>query len=749
MKKKVKKIPKYNAGGSVLDTLLKNNPIGQNGTNAQSGATAGTIANGKTWETANNTQRTNMVVNAVAGGLDLLNMATSGQPATAGTALSGIAKGASAGAMFGPIGAGVGAAVGAIAGTAGRKHGYDKNSASTNFNDIYQEGSGWLSWFGTSSHEAKSDANRVQSSNIAKIQTEGIKADYMNNPNVQAQPILAAEGGIMRKPVDALVSKGELIYDPTTKKLRQVPGSKGKPNKADDVFARLYEGDVVISNSPTMMMSNGKTPAQNLMGMVDKYATGGTVKAREAIIKKVVNWQEANKTKPQEYAKFDEGYPGFFKYLMDNRIRPLGAVMSEWFSQLGEEAPKFDGFDKLDFLNSLKNIYKAQLNYEAPIKLRDDFNWDQHRSVPIDQLFEFNPNILATKVEKPKNTSTRSTAKMNYSPQNVGIHTHSEIDPVWSRHKTSDYGVTETTPSVSTINVVKKDPTVASKKGTANKSVSNDKTTSNGLQETKLTPEQIAESLRIADIGERHWLRGDRPGNAVSEIKRPLASFATTATPEKLKIQKIDPAAVSTRSGNPRETTESKTDWGDLAYKAASIFTPLFDREKAESVQYQVPIVKYRPTYVNVDPQRRAIDESYAMARYNQANISPNTGAGMAYGLQAATNRAKQLSDVYSWQTNTQNNLIGRNVDTYNKWSADYANIMNNVYDKAAANRATARNINRQNVATALKNWGQIRRDDKAYEMDRMKLQMLDPMLQYGYENYYNYLKWKKENGYG
>ena len=166
-------------------------------------------------------------------------------------------------------------------------------------------------------------------------------------------------------------------------------------------------------------------------------------------------------------------------------------------------------------------------------------------------------------------------------------------------------------------------------------------------------------------------------------------------------------------------------------------------------MQYQVPIAKYRPTSVNIDPQRRAIDESYAMARYNQANISPNTGAGMAYGLQAATNRAKQLSDVYSWQTNAQNNLIGQNVDTYNKWSTDYANIMNGVYDKEAANRAIARNINRQNRATALKNWGQIRRDDKAYEMDRMKLQMLDPMLQYGYENYDNYLKWKKENGYG
>lgn len=245
---------------------------------------------------------------------------------------------------------------------------------------------------------------------------------------------------------------------------------------------------------------------------------------------------------------------------------------------------------------------------------------------------------------------------------------------------------------------------------------------------------------------------------ARQEAAKAMSQYAPNTTrpiAPGLVSPKIDPTETVEEKPLPEYTKNGKTkgsnkfNWGDLAYKAASIFTPLFDREKAESVQYQVPIAKYRPTYVNVDPQRRAIDESYAMTRYNQANISPNTGAGMAYGLQAATNRAKQLSDVYSWQTNAQNNLIGQNVDTYNKWSADYANIMNNVYDKAAANRATARNINRQNRATALKNWGQIRRDDKAYEMDRMKLQMLDPMLQYGYENYDNYLKWKKENGYG
>lgn len=714
MKKKVKKIPKFKDGGL-------------------------------TWKDMSNDQRWNAGIEAVGAIGNTIGTAMSGQDVTLGGALSSAGSLAATGFKIGgPIGAGVGAAAGLIAGTAGRKNSVNENSTSTSVADIAEEGSGWMKWFGMSEEEMMAKANRIANANISEQMTEQIRSKYAMNPNnPNGGTILAAEGGIMRKPVDALVSKGELIYDPTTKKLRQVPGSKGKPNKADDVFARLYEGDVVISNSPTMLMTNGKTPAQNLMGMVDKYATGGTVKAREAIIKKVVNWQEANKTKPQEYAKFDEGYPGFFKYLMDNRTRPLGAVMSEWFGQRGEVAPKFDGFGKLDFLNGIKNIYNTQSDYEAPIKLRDDFNWDQHRSVPIDQLFEFNPNVLATKVEKPKNTSTRSTAKVNYSPQNVGVHTHSEIDPVWSRHKTGDYAVTETTPSVPTTNTVKKDSTIVSKKGTANKPVSDNKTTSNVPQETKLTPEQIAESLRIADIGERHWLRG-----SVSEPNQSLAGLAQT-TPEKLKIQKLAAPSSPRNYVDYNDSTDFNTNWGDLAYKAASIFTPLFDREKAESVQYQVPVAKYRPTSVNIDPQRRAIDESYAMAKYNQANISSNTGVGMAYGLQAATNRAKQLSDVYSWQTNAQNNLIGQNVDTYNKWSTDYANIMNNVYDKAAANRATARNINRQNRATALKNWGQIRRDDKAYEMDRMKLQMLDPMLQYGYENYDNYLKWKKENGYG
>lgn len=313
MKKKVKKIPKYNSGGSVLGTLLKNNPVGQNNINIQSGATAGTIANGTTWGTANKIQRTNMVVDAAAGGLDLLNMATSGQKATVGTALSGIAKGASAGAMFGPVGAGVGAAVGAIAGTAGNKNRVNENSTSTSVADIAEEGSGWMKWFGMSEEEMMAKANRIANANISEQMTEQIRSKYAMNPNnPNGGTILAAEGGIIRTPVDALVSPGEIAIDPYTLEYKQFGSDNEEPNSKDNIKTVLKTGDIVKSHAKHMKMPNGKTPADNSKMVLDSNMPD---EMKRKMIKKINNWESAHRTKPQEYAKFDNGgIAGINKY---------------------------------------------------------------------------------------------------------------------------------------------------------------------------------------------------------------------------------------------------------------------------------------------------------------------------------------------------------------------------------------------------------------------------------------------------
>lgn len=643
MKKKVKKIPKYYNGELAVGMPDMSNYKIQNRVGVAPPASLSTISysGNENWSDMTSNQKSASVANAVGGAADLIGMATSGQNVTAGTALSGIAKGASAGATFGPIGAGVGAALGAIADTAGRKHGYDKNSASTNFDDIYQEGSGWLSWFGPSSHEAKADANRVQSGNIAKIQTEGIKADYMNNPNVQVQPILAAEGGIMRKPVDALVSKGELIYDPTTKKLRQVPGSKGKPNKADDVYAKLYEGDVVISNSPTMLMTNGKTPAQNLMGMVDKYATGGTVKAREAIIKKVVNWQEANKTKPQEYAKFDDGgIAGVNKYGYNKNMSDFAywdkdkneykKEYLDWVNNLTEQDVRDIESGKYGDMSEYFSKNKGKkLDVATAQKLMTDKkygNWHKIGQAVVDNKIKNSEPKLAEPWQ----------AKMSING----------VGPLWQDMYKSNYPI----------------------------------------------------------------------------------DYTVTPIDMKLKTLPNPSAADGSRAARKYLSKQNTPNWLNIVSDFVPTLSALFGDYDYHTEQAQISPAKYIPTSVNIDPIRRAADESYAMARYNQANISPNTGAGMAYGLQAASNRTKSLADAYIWQQDAQNKLIAQNAGIYNDWAKRYDAARYQAIADTRANEGAAQQMRDQAIKDAYE-FQTGRRND------RWKLSMLEPLMKYAVDD--------------
>ena len=630
--------------------------------------------------------------------------------------------------------------------------------------------SGLTRWFGLgrSDNSVLQQANREKNAINAKTQTQHLLADYYNNQNVPTGgTILAAEGGIMRKPVDALVSKGELIYDPTTQKLRQVPGSKGKPNKADDVFARLYEGDVVISNSPTMLMSNGKTPAQNLMGMVDKYATGGTVKAREAIIKKVVNWQEANKTKPQEYAMYDEGTgeEGVENKPIKKRRNSIWnrlqdkwntSAVNDWLENYYNNIDKYEDHTIIDGRLFIKHDGKWYDSHKGGLgraikgnvlpESGKGYMTDRYQTVPFKQGVFADVDKSKIVKHKKNNTAVSDIVKPN---SNNGNTTNTELDFVSFRHVNPDYDITK--PDIATNDI---DSTITeSKKGTVGKPSSSKKTTASRVttsttpQEEKLTPEQIAESLRIADIGERHWLRG-----SVTEPKQSFASLAKI-TPEKIKSQGVNNVSPLTGIKPLTDTTGmddtgyTGSNWKDNLYRMAVLSQPLWDRAKAEPVDYTSPVYKYMPTQIDVTSQLRDADQSYALSRYNFANLYPNTGAGMAAGLQAASNRAKQYADIRQWQTNAQNELIGKNVGIYNNWANEHARIMNDVYNKTAANRAAARNINRKNVASTLNNWGTMLNDNDKKAIERMKFAALKPAIQSTYEDASanDIYKWYKE----
>ena len=563
MKKKVKKVPKYAAGGiAQASNAILMNTFG-----------------------IDNNSKEGVMLNSTAQGADI-----------GGSIVPG----------WGHL---IGGAAGALMGS------FKSGSVDPNTGEITYGGI-----FGRSSASLRRESNRIKNGIIADAATQNIKANYYNG---------FAEGGVMRRPVDALVSKGELIYDPTTKKLRQVPGSKGKPNKADDVYAKLYEGDVVISNSPTMLMANGKTPAQNLMGMVDKYATGGTVKAREAIIKKVVNWQEANKTKHQEYAMYSEG---------EKSVTPYG---------YNKNLDEFEYWDK-----NKKEYNKKYLDWVNSLTEQDVRDIEAGKYGDMTEYFSKN---------KGKKLDVATAQKLMTDKKYGNWH---EIGKNF----------------------------VDTKRANAKPMLPN-----------------------LYDIGERHYLRGT--------LDKPVARLADTAsvTPVTLSKTKITTPSVATI---PIKES-SKLNWLDEMSNLLPVIGGLFDKYDWHTESSQITPPRFVPVNADPRPLLRAADESLAMARYNQANISPNTGAGIAYGLQAASNRAKAYADAYAWQQDTQNKLIAQNAGIYNDWRKQRDAYATQAIADTRANEGATQQMRDQARKDRLEFYYGKRNDD-------MLAALLKPMFEYG-----------------
>lgn len=557
----------------------------------------------------------------------------------------GVSQGRPVGGTLKGIGAGLSAiptpytqVAGAVLSTVGSFWGED-GSVDPNTGEI-RKGSGLSKLFGRSDKSLAAESNRIKTSIADRGITEHLNYKYYSDPNntANANIFAAAEGGIMRKPVDALVSKGELIYNPVTKKLNKIPGSKGKPNKEDDVYARLSEGDVVISNSPTMLMANGKTPAQNLEGLVD---SDRNVKAKEAIIKKVVNWQEANKTKPQEYAKFDGGgIAGVNKYGYNKNMSDF----AYWDKNKNEYKKEY-----LDWVNNLTE--------------RDVRDIESGKYGDMSEYFSKN---------KGKKLDVATAQKLMTDKKYGNWHKIGQA-VVDNKIKTAEPKLAE--------------------------------------------PWQA--KMSISGVGPL-W----------QDIHKSNYPIDYTVTPIDMNLKKLPnpSAAEGSKAARKQLSKQGKPNWLNTVSDFVPTLSALFGNYDYHTEQPIVSPAKYLPTGVSIDPIRRAADESYAMARYNQANIGPNTGAGMAYGLQSATNRAKTLADAYTWQQDAQNKLIAQNVGIYNDWAKRYDDARYQAIADTRANEGAAQQMRDQAIKDAYE-FQTGRRND------RWKLSMLEPLMKYAVDD--------------
>ena len=206
-----------------------------------------------------------------------------------------------------------------------------------------------------------------------------------------------------------------------------------------------------------------------------------------------------------------------------------------------------------------------------------------------------------------------------------------------------------------------------------------------------------------------------------------------TSKPSKV-LPKLNIGRPFVYNPSPDDAVINGLDMSSL-YSTVATLAPLFDRERAEKVDTYTYNPVYGPTNYNIDPILREATLSDRIARYNMANINPNTGANMAFGLQSAVNRNKTIANAYATKNNAENQMAFNNAQIANQWGQQYADARHITATEYAQNKANARNINRRNFASALNNWGASLRDKKQTSMDMAALEMLQPMLNYGTED--------------
>ena len=217
-------------------------------------------------------------------------------------------------------------------------------------------------------------------------------------------------------------------------------------------------------------------------------------------------------------------------------------------------------------------------------------------------------------------------------------------------------------------------------------------------------------------------------GNVDTANARSSKYFNYTGNPGQLPVGNI----YGTNSKKPK--TPSDNNWLDLIDNIAALAGPIGNifsgsPERVETYTYD-PV--YGPTDYNIDPILKEATLSDRIARYNMANINPNTGANMAFGLQSAVNRNKAIANAYATKNNVENQMAFNNAQIANQWGQQYANARHLASVEQAQNDAAARNIRRKGFGDLSTRIQQISRDKRLTKRDSAVLEAMLPYLEYG-----------------
>lgn len=247
----------------------------------------------------------------------------------------------------------------------------------------------------------------------------------------------------------------------------------------------------------------------------------------------------------------------------------------------------------------------------------------------------------------------------------------------------------------------------------------------------------------FAEMGKKLMKKSNKKANNIyaensqmlNERNNQIAYQALLDQQEALKSKKIkkNTAAYADGTRGIKPYGYNKN-WLDLIDNIAALAGPIGNifsgsPERVETYTYD-PV--YGPTDYNIDPILREATLSDRIARYNMANINPNTGANMAFGLQSAVNRNKAIANAYATKNNAENQMAFNNAQIANQWGQQYANARHLASVEQAQNDAATRNIRRKGFGDLSTRIQQISKDKRLTKRDSAVLEAMLPYLEYG-----------------
>lgn len=738
--KKLKKIPQYAFGADAISN----------------------------WGNMSGVDKANVVTQGVGAVGSMIGNATSGKKPTAAGVIGGIGSGAAMGASIGgPWGAVIGGAIGGITSSIGSGGSVNEQTGE------YELPSGIAGLFGHSKSYIRNKAGRIKNGIQARQMSEQVAADYYQENGYNELSL--SKGGIVPSTM-AYLDDGEMLRTPDGT-IGSIP-EEGKPT--DSNLLNVPVGTQVLSDKLKVPGTN-KTFAEmgkKLMKKSNKkanniYAENSQIlneRNNQITYQNLLEQQESIKNKKtnkkQSIPTYEEGTSGVsgrkkvkLKYIYDPMLGGFGYI-----------GPNTGGFVEMnDVRNDLLpdsmwiQNYNDSEEIEQPIVLKQDTATKSTHNVgkrdflklPNKNIKKNTPTIFNDHAFEVAGKKYQIGDTFEYKGKQYKVTGNNEAVPVsknatdlkeindgfnWNLYRDvftqgepriigpSGAGRYSTyinpefnTPALGAIGTNTSDSysthTITQDTSIPQTAVRNTPSTKRSTAQTS-----VQQPVQEQVTGPIQPFSNDRP--SLTEL---------TSKPSKV-LPKLNIGRPFVYNPFPDDEVSNGLDMSSL-YSTVATLAPLFDRERAEKVDTYTYNPVYGPTNYNIDPILREATLSDRIARYNMANINPNTGANMAFGLQSAVNRNKTIANAYATKNNAENQMAFNNAQIANQWGQQYADARHIAATEYAQNKANARNINRRNFASALNNWGASLRDKKQTSMDMAALEMLQPMLNYGTED--------------